>query len=77
MSSNPPPDGSHRSVLIDDTQPKDHETQPIRALPAGNERPRPSWFRPVTLRNKLVASIMALIASPRALALRASVVLLE
>ncbi len=61
MSSNPPPDGSHRSVLIDDAQPEDHQTQPIGALPAGHERPRPSWFRPVTLRNKLVVSIMALI----------------
>jgi len=68
MSSNPPPDGSHHhdpaSVLVDETAREDHVTQPIPMLAADPAPSRRSWFRPrapLTLRNKLVASIMALI----------------
>lgn len=67
MSSSQPPDGSpgYEQAAVLDREPDTHITQPIAVVPAGAAPgSRPSWFRPrapLTLRNKLVVSIMALI----------------
>src|SRR6478735_6212910 len=66
MSSSRPPDSptDDTAVLVDRAPSGDPNTQPIRRPPADSAPARHSWFRPrapLTLRNKLVVGIVALI----------------
>ena len=70
MSSNPPPDGPHGAdgaAVLDrdrDDPAAGHVTQPIAIAAPPAARRRRTWWRPhtpLTLRNKLVVSIMTLI----------------
>jgi two-component system OmpR family sensor kinase len=68
MSSSRPPDGSPGSEqAVLDRGPDPRVTQPIAVVPtAAAPPPRRAWFRPrapLTLRNKLVVSIMAIIVT--------------
>jgi two-component system OmpR family sensor kinase len=68
MSSSRPPDGSPGSEqAVLDRGPDPQVTQPIAVVPtAAAPPPRRAWFRPrapLTLRNKLVVSIMAIIVT--------------
>jgi len=66
MSSSRPPDGpiDDAAVLVDQAPTGDPITRPIRRPPADPAPARRAWFRPrapLTLRNKLVVGIVALI----------------
>ena len=66
MSSRRPPDGpiDDAAVLVDPAPTGDPITRPIRRPPADPAPARRAWFRPrapLTLRNKLVVGIVALI----------------